>query len=42
MRNNRPNILLFMSDNQSADFIGCYGNNEIKTPNIDLLAQNGI
>ena len=32
MNNKRPNILLFMSDNQSADFIGCYGNNEIKTP----------
>ena len=42
MNNKRPNILLFMSDNQSADFIGCYGNNEIKTPNIDLLAFNGM
>ena len=42
MNNKRPNILLFMSDNQSADFIGCYGNNEIKTPNIDSLASNGM
>ena len=42
MNKNRPNILLFMSDNQSADFIGCYGNYEVKTPNIDMLAQNGM
>ena len=42
MNNKRPNILLFMSDNQSADFIGCYGNNEIKTPNIDSLASSGM
>ena len=42
MENNRPNILLFMSDNQSADFIGCYGNSEVITPNIDFLAKTGM
>ena len=42
MENNKPNILLFMSDNQSADFIGCYGNSEVITPNIDLLAKTGM
>ena len=38
---NGMNILLFMSDNQSAEFIGCYGNQEVSTPNIDHLALNG-
>ena len=42
MENNKPNILLFMSDNQSADFIGCYGNSEVITPNIDFLAKTGM
>ena len=42
MSYSRPNILLFMSDNQSADFIGCYGNPEVITPNIDLLAETGM
>ncbi|PQM62956.1 MAG: hypothetical protein CML47_00180 [Rhodobacteraceae bacterium] len=35
------NILLFMSDNQSAEFIGCYGNDEVLTPNIDELSKTG-
>ncbi|MXW86191.1 MAG: sulfatase-like hydrolase/transferase, partial [Boseongicola sp. SB0667_bin_21] len=37
----RPNILLFMSDNQPADLLACYGNDEGKTPHIDLLAERG-
>lgn len=37
----RPNILLIMSDNQSADFMGTYGNDEVKTPAIDRLASQG-
>ena len=31
-----------MTDNQSADFLGCYGNHEVKTPNIDLLSKEGM
>ena len=38
----RPNILLLMSDNQSADHLGCYGDKSIKTPNIDKLAKKGV
>ena len=30
-----------MSDNQSAEFIGCYGNDEVLTPNIDELSKTG-
>ena len=38
----RPNILLLMSDNQSADHLGCYGDKSVKTPNIDKLAKKGL
>ncbi len=38
----RPNIVLFMSDNQPADLLGCYGNDEIKTPHLDALASRGV
>ena len=38
----RPNILMFMSDNQPAELLGCYGNDEIHTPHIDEIAAAGI
>lgn len=38
----RPNILLFMSDNQPADLLGCYGNDEVHTPHLDRLAERGV
>lgn len=38
----RPNILLFMSDNQPADLLGCYGNDEVQTPHLDGLATRGV
>jgi len=37
-----PNVVLIISDNQSQSLLGTYGNNEIKTPNIDRLAEEGI
>jgi N-sulfoglucosamine sulfohydrolase len=37
-----PNILIMMSDNQSWNHLGCYGDPVIKTPAIDRLAENGI
>ncbi|MBT7952635.1 MAG: sulfatase-like hydrolase/transferase [Gammaproteobacteria bacterium] len=40
--NSRPNIVLIVSDNQSHSLIGTYGNAEIKTPNIDRLAEHGV
>jgi N-sulfoglucosamine sulfohydrolase len=36
-----PNILLIVSEDHGQD-LGCYGNNVVKTPNIDYLANNGI
>lgn len=38
----RPNIILIMADNMGAWPIGCYGNNEIQTPNIDKLGYGGL
>jgi arylsulfatase len=38
----KPNILLIMTDQQRFDSLGCYGNNFVPTPNLDLLAKNGI
>ena len=38
----RPNIVLFIADDVSCDDIGCYGNRDVKTPNIDRLAASGI
>ncbi len=38
----RPNILLILSDDHTAEFTGCYGNPTIKTPNIDRFAREGM
>ncbi|SVA74580.1 uncharacterized protein METZ01_LOCUS127434 [marine metagenome] len=38
----QPNIVLIMVDNQSAFTLGCYGNEEIYTPNIDAMAERGL
>jgi len=39
---NRPNIILFVSDDHGKDALGCYGNHIVQTPNLDALAQEGI
>lgn len=38
----KPNILFILSDNQHAGLLGAYGNVDIKTPNIDKLANQGV
>lgn len=37
----RPNVIFILSDDQGPWAAGCYGNNEIRTPNIDRLAATG-
>ncbi len=38
----RPNLVFILTDNQGAWTLGCYGNPDIRTPNIDRLSQEGI
>ena len=38
----RPNILYVFADQLRAHSVGCYGNTEVKTPNLDRLAAEGI
>ncbi len=38
----RPNVLFIMSDQHNALALGCYGNSEISTPNLDRLAKQGV
>ncbi len=38
----RPNVLLIVSDDLSAEALGCYGNEVCETPNIDRLASEGV
>ena len=35
----RPNLLLFVSDDQRADHLGCAGHPFLRTPTIDRLAS---
>src|SRR4051812_4007670 len=37
----RPNIVIILADDMGFSDIGCYGG-EIRTPNIDGLARNGV
>jgi len=38
----KTNVVFIMTDNQGAWTLGCYGNEDIRTPNIDSLAEDGI
>lgn len=42
MSASRPNFLIFVTDQQRADHLGCYGNAAIRTPHIDALAARGV
>ncbi len=37
-----PNVLLVLSDDHSAAHVGCYGNKDVKTPNLDRFAAQGV
>ncbi|MEO0413369.1 MAG: sulfatase [Verrucomicrobiota bacterium] len=38
----RPNIIFLLADDQTFDSLGCYGNEDVKTPNIDQLSKDGL
>ncbi|HYZ83399.1 MAG TPA: sulfatase-like hydrolase/transferase, partial [Bryobacteraceae bacterium] len=37
----RPNFLIIYTDDQGIGDVGCYGAKDVKTPNIDRLAERG-
>lgn len=39
---NKPNVILIITDDQGFGDLGYYGNPNIKTPNIDSLASNSV
>ena len=38
----RPSYILFITDQQRADYLGCTGHPTVRTPNIDTIAQRGV
>lgn len=38
----RPNILFLLSDDHSYPYLGCYGNPDVRTPNLDRFAAEGL
>ena len=37
----KPNVVLIMTDELPCWMLGAYGNKEVRTPNLDRLAQTG-
>ena len=37
-----PNVLVVLTDDQGYWTMGCAGNSELRTPNLDRLARTGI
>ncbi|MHC4994900.1 MAG: sulfatase-like hydrolase/transferase [Planctomycetota bacterium] len=40
--NRKPNIVIIFSDDQGYGDLGVYGSEDLHTPNIDSIAQNGV
>src|SRR5690625_4112639 len=40
--NQKPNIVWITIEDTSPQFLGCYGNDDANTPNIDKLAREGV
>lgn len=40
--NSKPNIVFLFADDQSTYSVGCYGNKDVVTPNMDKLARDGV
>ena len=42
MTKQKPNFIVFCTDQQRADHLGCAGHAVLKTPNIDRIAEEGV
>ncbi|WP_166830833.1 sulfatase family protein [Thalassoroseus pseudoceratinae] len=38
----KPNIIFLFADDQNLQSVGCYGNPEVKTPQMDRLGRDGV
>jgi hypothetical protein len=38
----KPNFIFYLADDQDQLDYGCYGNPKVSTPNVDLLAKEGM
>jgi arylsulfatase A-like enzyme len=41
-RASKPNLLFILPDQQRADTLACYGNNQIRMPNVNRLAEQSV
>lgn len=41
-RAQKPNIIYLMADDQNVGSVGCYGNPEVSTPNMNKIGQQGM
>ena len=42
MKNRKRQVVFIMTDTTRADMLGCYGNKDMITPNLDALAKDGV
>jgi arylsulfatase A-like enzyme len=41
-RRRKPNFIIFLTDDQGYNDVGCFGSPQIKTPNFDRMAREGM